>query len=216
MGGDVLLDQRCRFYRRPSVKNGLASRTNLQSHDVRGYSRGRTHSLRSVPLWRTSRRIGGRRMVRTLVSHHGVEHISLAPCQRQHGRRLPFAFGALAVVGATGGRMAQGGKGGLIQRVLEHLVAAARGAFPPDRGPGLAGDGSQPGGGREMRGRRKVLADGRDQNPGRGPDPDPGQRSQDRAKRVGGHQCVDLGRSRHGQMHVPASSGTAQRGDGRP
>src|SRR5690606_233031 len=111
------------------------------------------------------------------------------------GLGVGFAAGSLlVVVGAGGGIGVHAGEGGQEHGSFELPVSAPWGVFAVDRGArrlrgrGQAGVGGEVGGGGEA----GAVADG-DQQDGGGPDADAGHRRQDRGKRVGLQQGVDLG-----------------------
>lgn len=120
---------------------------------------------------------------------------------------FPFA----PVIGDGWRVLGRGDERGLPQRVLQALVAAPGGAFAPDAGAGLAGDGRDAGACGQVRGRSEagdVPADGQE-DVARGPGAYPGHRRQDREKRVIVEELLDLG----GEAAPPVLDGPDVAGD---
>ncbi len=67
------------------------------------------------------------------VAHHGPQHIDSPTGEGDHGLAVPLAFSPLAIVeGPTRLVVAQAGEGGLVEDLLEQLVAAAHPAVVTD------------------------------------------------------------------------------------
>lgn len=132
-------------------------------------------------------------MVQGAIAQHRVEHIRAAACQSDQGLVMALALGSLAVAVRPRGRMLQRSEGREEQGPLQALVAPAGHVLTVDRGPGTAGDRGDAGVRSQVGGISEVLADDLGEDPCRGPDPYPGHRDQNRVKRVGLHESLDVG-----------------------
>ena len=156
---------------------------------------------------------GGDRVVEGPIPQHGEQDVAATPGESDQGLVVPLALADLALVVGAGDGVTQCSKGREEQRSFEHFVASPRGVFSADRRSGATRHRGQPRVSGQVGRGVEVATDDLGQESCGGPDADPWQAHQDRAKRVcvhpdleltrfGGHLRVPTGGSEYGQVQV--------------